>query len=498
MEKIFLKIHTILFGIILALLLIVDKRVGYAYQNPLTVPNYVLALVLLVPVSVGYVLLPKIRIRENGTFAKRLGVCSLAVLLVQFFLLINLFFYTDWDVGTINLAASQLLESGTTTTAGYFQSCSNNVFLLAVYMVIRRMAGLMHLPETLALSACSVVLVNLSLYVTGLTAYRIGRNEKLAWCAYLLALLLYGLNPWFCIAYSDTFSVLIPILTLYLYLRMKESALPLPIRAFVVIFPALFGYLIKPQNVIVLIAIAIWELIGGERKRFRRRGIGTVAVILLVLVISGVIVGGINSAARSYTGIARNKDAEYGWSHYLVVGLNWDSTGTYNEADIAFTDQFSTAEERTANQLSEARRRVSEMGVTGYLRFLGRKLLLNYNDGTFAWSMEGTFYAEVFDPPLGAVSTFFRKIYYYGQDYYLIYATIEQTVWLFVLAGGFLATLKSKYTRNREAAFILAISLVGVTLFTLLFEARARYLYLYAPFYVILAVMGWCRRKGQQ
>jgi hypothetical protein len=112
--------------------------------------------------------------------------------------------------------------------------------------------------------------------------------------------------------------------------------------------------------------------------------------------------------------------------------------------------------------------------------------------------MEGTFYAEVFDPPLGAVSTFFRKIYYYGRDYYLIYATIEQAVWLFVLAGGFLATLKSKYSRHREAAFILAISLVGVTLFTLLFEARARYLYLYAPFYVILAVKGWCRREGQE
>jgi hypothetical protein len=495
MEKVFIKIHTTLFGIILILLIFFDKRVGYSYQNPLSVPNYVLAVVLLFLVLAGYVLIPKIKIKKSGNFTRRLGRCSLIVLIIQMFLLVNIFFYTDWDVGTINMAASQLIETGTTVAVGYFQCCSNNVFLLAIVMGIRRIAGIFHFPETLALSACATLLVNLSLYVTGLTIYQIFKNEKTAWGGYLLALLLYGFNPWFCIAYSDTFSVLIPVLTLYVYLWMKDSSLPLLSKALLVIFPAMFGYLIKPQNVIVLIAIGIWQMICLGRKVFTGNGAKKIGIVLLALVITAGLVGGINSAGRSYTGIERNKDAEYGWSHYLVVGLNRASTGTYNEEDIAFTDQFPTAEERTTNHLIEAKRRIREMGLSGYLDFMAKKLLLNYNDGTFAWSMEGTFYAEVFDPPLGAMSTFFRNIYYYGGKYYQTYALIEQIVWLFVLAGGFAATLRSRHSTHREAEFILAISLVGITLFTLIFEARARYLYLYAPFYVILAVMGWCKNR---
>ena len=34
------------------------------------------------------------------------------------------------------------------------------------------------------------------------------------------------------------------------------------------------------------------------------------------------------------------------------------------------------------------------------------------------------------------------------------------------------------------------LTIIGLSLFELLFEARARYLYIYAPFYILLAVYG--------
>lgn len=37
---------------------------------------------------------------------------------------------------------------------------------------------------------------------------------------------------------------------------------------------------------------------------------------------------------------------------------------------------------------------------------------------------------------------------------------------------------------------ILMLTIVGLTVFELIFEARARYLFGYAPVYIILAVMG--------
>ena len=38
--------------------------------------------------------------------------------------------------------------------------------------------------------------------------------------------------------------------------------------------------------------------------------------------------------------------------------------------------------------------------------------------------------------------------------------------------------------------WVVFLSLVGITLLLTLFEARARYLYIYAPLYIILAVKG--------
>lgn len=38
---------------------------------------------------------------------------------------------------------------------------------------------------------------------------------------------------------------------------------------------------------------------------------------------------------------------------------------------------------------------------------------------------------------------------------------------------------------------VIMLSILGLTLFELLFEARARYLFTYAPLYIILAIYGF-------
>lgn len=43
--------------------------------------------------------------------------------------------------------------------------------------------------------------------------------------------------------------------------------------------------------------------------------------------------------------------------------------------------------------------------------------------------------------------------------------------------------------KNKEN-FVIVLSLVGIVIFTFLFEARARYLILYVPFFVIAAMLG--------
>jgi len=48
--------------------------------------------------------------------------------------------------------------------------------------------------------------------------------------------------------------------------------------------------------------------------------------------------------------------------------------------------------------------------------------------------------------------------------------------------------IKKEYIDSKIA--ILMLSILGLTAFELLFEARARYLYIYAPVYISLSMLG--------
>ena len=62
-----------------------------------------------------------------------------------------------------------------------------------------------------------------------------------------------------------------------------------------------------------------------------------------------------------------------------------------------------------------------------------------------------------------------------------------QTIWLTIIILIVITSIFAKIDNKKSVIFL---SIIGLTLFTLLFEARARYLYLYSTYYIILAVIG--------
>ena len=80
-----------------------------------------------------------------------------------------------------------------------------------------------------------------------------------------------------------------------------------------------------------------------------------------------------------------------------------------------------------------------------------------------------------------------RNIYYTDGKYYDIFVTVKQIIWVFVMGAVAVSGLGKE---NRQEVIVLMLSIVGLTLFEVLFEARARYLYTYAPVFCILAASG--------
>ena len=177
-----------------------------------------------------------------------------------------------------------------------------------------------------------------------------------------------------------------------------------------------------------------------------------------------------------------------------MMGLNTEEFGAYYQRDVSNSWWMETQEERTQMNLRVAAERVKEMGPVGLAQLFIRKTLTNYNDGTFCWGGEGIFYKEIPEERNTVFSPLLRNLYYgpkeiyqgeYGRGYG-IWQSTAQAAWLLVLL---LSVVGAAYRSHRTVS-VAMLALIGLTIFETVFEARARYLYSYAPLYILLAAMG--------
>ena len=115
--------------------------------------------------------------------------------------------------------------------------------------------------------------------------------------------------------------------------------------------------------------------------------------------------------------------------------------------------------------------------------------MATYNDGTFGWSKEGTFYYQVPEDN-SRITKVLRSFYYTNEKgaNYLVFATAEQILWLFILICICFCVLPFKTKDGVEN--LISLSLLGVSIFLMLFECRARYLYVFSPLFSMLAMVG--------
>ena len=149
------------------------------------------------------------------------------------------------------------------------------------------------------------------------------------------------------------------------------------------------------------------------------------------------------------------------------------------------------AKERTRANLARALEEVQNRTLGENLHFFSVKAYKAYADGTFAFN------SYLVEEPVrrsDRLSLFLRKIFYREGAWNPAYRAVMQCLWLMVLLGCLAAAL----LRRREYAVQLcALSLLGLTAYQLLFEVWPRYLFLYAPVFLVLALLG-VEKLGQR
>ncbi len=489
-------LHFIVTAFIVVLLLFFEGRTDYSYKKSFLLGNGVLLCMGVVCGSIIYNIFRQAEsLWEKSRVDSEKAVLLLTKILffLQLYFCYSAYFYSGWDAAVIDYGANELAADRSLGSIGYFSQYPNNLLLVYFFSLLKRVdkyIGVLDVNNGIMCILCVQCFIS---SLTGLLLFKIVRGltgYRGAWCAWICYLVLVGSSGWLLIPYSDSVGLLFPVCILYIYQLIQKppavTRFPLWGKWFAIGLLSYVGYHIKPQIVIVLIAVILTECIHARPyKKDKIRLLGK----SIFYVTAGVLL-----AALAYNilmkDITKQLDGEkrFGITHYIMMGLNPWNNGGYLYSDVEFSESFPTVSERSAANMEMIGQRLDYMGISGLNEHIVKKLLTNYGDGTFAWKNEGTFVESMYEPKNTFLSPFLRNLIVGEGEMNRLTESIRQMVWLCVLAAslGLAGHQKSENT----ILYVVAWAILGLTLFELLFEARARYLYIYAPFYIIAATVG--------
>ena len=425
-------------------------------------------------------------------------IATVCLFAFQVAAVVQYYFFTDWDVEALLDLSYQLVHGGESEgLVQYFSRYPNNLVLGWIFAQVRGLAAGLGLERfeygLLLVLQCAFNALTGALLV--LLLRELGASRSRLILGYGLYVFLIGLSPWVSIPYSDSMCLPFPCLAAWLALRKGKGKTGAGILRWALIgLCSWIGYRIKPQAIFLLLAVLLRGLFSPRDSAVRKRALPALAGLAAGLLAASLAC----SAVVNSLPLTLDEEAAFGPAHFLMMGLNSETMGVYSREDVEFSKSFSTQKERNEADLRVALERVRTLGAKGLARLGVQKTLTNYGDGTFCWDGEGEFYVGAVERGNSRFGAFFRDLYYSRQwegRFFPLWANFAQLLWLAILFLGLVCAWRAGDARID----CLMLAILALSAFELLFEARSRYLYIYAPLYIALAVRGLdARRKDPE
>lgn len=462
------------------LLCLFSFRIDYAYKLGISNYNFIWLTFGMMSLVLGILVLKNIKINK-----KLFKLLPLIVLLFQLVLLSSYYFITNWDALEIFNNAFELANKNfSNLNNDYYSMYPNNIFITVIYSKLIEWATFFgHSDDSLFFILSIQSIINV---ITGILIYivtkKITQNQMLSCIAYLFYIILLWFSPWTSIPYSDSFGLFFPILMLYLYVMESSNVFLNYLRVAFIVFVSIIGYAIKPHSIILAIGLVIITLFVKNIK------FSKLLLIIGIIVVTAFSTRFLVTSVNNNAGFSLNPEAEMTYHHFFKMGLNTVTDGGYSAKDFYESTGIKNKNERQKNDIAIAKERIRVFGVWGLVKHQIKKTLNNFNDGTFAWGREGSFFFEIFEND-SFIAMLTRNLYYDTGQYRHIFEGITQTLWIVILVL-ILGTVFYNTNENKEVVILLWITLIGVFLFESLFESRARYIYTYSPLFIVLSVIG--------
>lgn len=277
--------------------------------------------------------------------------------------------------------------------------------------------------------------------------------------------------------YTDSLSLLFPVLFYALYLLCKDAEEKRKKTVCMVLMGIVLGIgiWIKFTVLIIWIAVLIDALITTSWKR-----------AVLLAVVSIFLAGGIYMGYKTYIynhHITEEtyQDLETPYWHWIMMGLK--NCGSYNPEDYVYTRSFSV-DERSAACRSEAFRRAGELKLSGLYRLWSEKTVICFGNGTYALS-------DFLDDSPQNTTSMHDYVLYDGEkykDYEQLSTGLLLLFYLLAAAGAVRECIGKKETTK---AVVPRLAMVGIFCFLLLWETSGRYFTNYIPLLIISVVLAF-------
>ena len=417
---------------------------------------------------------------------------------------------------------------------GYYSRYANNLFLTYIFLNVYKIGEVIGIQNGYFLL---LFIQSIIFSVGGFLIYKIAdmyfkeKYKIYSICTWIIYMLIVGLSPHIVLTYSDGIGMFLSLILTYIIFKLekekdikkdknkindgkgKNKLLPkssITRIILILLFTnlSILGYYIKPQIIIISIAYVIIKILNisylkylviknknkdcknnrrVRKERIKKEIIYYIIVSILIIIIGCIIYTHIRKANNSM-GINVDKEKRFNITHYAMLGWNPESKGIFTIKDENFSGKYEKLKDREKANLEELKRRITEMGLGGVINQIARKILTNYNDGTFSGVATFVYIRKEYNIEgiNKELSEFLKNIYYEKGKYNMIYTQIMQCLWIGILIFNMFSYNDGKSTKIS----IVILGIIGLFIFEILFEARSRYIFIYVPLYIFLGVIG--------
>lgn len=379
----------------------------------------------------------------------------------------------NWDMKEIFNNAEAYLN-GNYNDLSYLYRYSNNIGIQIIIIALFKISDLIKIIGHYDMGILfNIIMIDLSLIFTYLSAKKMFDNKK----ALMIFIMIASMTPIYLftpIVYTDTISMIFPILIFYMYLLLKENKnskkrILLNVLTGVIIF---IGATIKVTILIMPIAILLYELFTNKNKK---KFTYTTFIITVSIIITAILWVLMVHLVFNNWNTEEYKDKSFPITHWIMMGLG--DVGKYNEDDVEFTSSFKTKTEKIENNLIVIKERLKEQSMNS----VRRKLMYTWGDGTY--------YAVNtldFDPLNNGIH---QEFIFKRGDYHTFYQYYTQIQHISIITLMIVVSIFSikKYNRNEV---VLRLSIFGLFIFLFIWETRSRYLINYLPIMQLISFIG--------